>query len=151
MKLLIYLILAGKLLTVSAPQSIAAPNEIGVLAQMQSVQTTIVYAHSNLSGTLFYDLADGDTITAIYSDGSAREFEVVDTGAYAARSTTIAQGGGDIDLRVDYTWRRLTEVMAMYSASGGITLFTCYGADNGFQVTTGRLFVELIPMPEEIR
>ena len=63
MKLLIYLILAGKLLTVTGLQAIAAPNEIGVVAQMQSVQTTIVYAHSNLSGTLIYDLKNDDSIT----------------------------------------------------------------------------------------
>ena len=146
MKLLIYLLVFGKLLTVTAPQSVAAPEHVGVLAQMQSVQTTIVYAHSNLSGTLFYDLKDGDTITAIYSDGSAQEFEVVELGAYAARSTKIAQGEGDFDLRVNSAWMLISDVMAMYSAPGGITLFTCYSANKGFDVVTGRLFVELAPV-----
>lgn len=146
MKLLIFLILAGKLLTVTAPQSIAAPNEIGVVAQMQSVQTTIVYAHSNLSGTLFYDLKKDDTITAFYSDGSTQKFEVVDVGAYAARSTTLAQSGGNFDLQVNTTWMPLSDVMAMYSAPGGITLMTCYAANKGFDVVTGRLFVELVPV-----
>ncbi len=148
MKLLIFLILAGKLLTVTAPQSIAAPNEIGVLAQMYANETTVVYAHSNLSGTLFYDLAAGDTITAIYSDGSVQAFEVVDAGAYAARSTTIAQGEGDFDLRVNASWMPISDVMAMYSAPDGITLFTCYAASKGLDVVTGRLFVELVPIAE---
>ena len=146
MKLLVYLILAGKLLTVTAPQSIAAPDEIGALAQMNSDQSTFVYAHSDLSGTLFYDLQADDTVTAIYNDGSTQLFEVREVNAYAAKSNIIARSGGDFDLRVGSQWIPITGVMAMMSTPGGITLITCYAGDRGFGIVTGRLFVELVPV-----
>lgn len=148
MKLLIYLILASKLLTVTAPQSIAAPSEVGVLAQMYSDQSTFVYAHSDLSGSMFYDLRLGDKITAIYNDGSTQVFEVREVNAYAAKSNIIARSGGDFDLRVGSQWIPITGVMAMMSTPGGITLLTCYAGDRGFGIVTGRLFVELVPVEE---
>lgn len=146
MKLLILITLAGKLLTVTAPQSVAAPDEVGVLAQMPHNETTFVYAHSNMSGTLFYDLEIGDKLTAYYNDGSSQTFEVIQSRAHGARSTTIAQGGGNFDLRVDQQWMKMTDVMTMYAAPDGITLVTCFSANNGFGIVTGRLFVELIPI-----
>lgn len=150
MQILIFILLAGKLLTVTAPQSIAAPEQEGLLAQMPNGQTTLVYAHSNLSGTLFYDLKVGDTITAYYGDGTTKTFKVVTTGIHIAQSTEIAKGGGNFDLRVENNWMKLTDVTNMYSTPNGITLITCYSANKGHAVTTGRLFLELIPVESAV-
>lgn len=149
MKLITLLLIAGRMLTVTLPQSTSAPEISGVLAQMYHDQTTFVYAHSNLSGTLFYDLQDGDIVTAIYSDGSNRQFEVAKIGVYAAQSTEIAKGGGDFDLRVNYQWIPITGVMTMYSIPDSITLTTCFADSNGFGIVTGRLFVMLAPVEVE--
>ncbi len=146
MNTIVLLLLLGNLLTVTAPQSVAAPMVDGVLAQMVHDETTFVYAHSNLAGTLFYDLRDGDVVIAIYSDGSLREFEVVQIGAYAAQSTEIAKGGGNFDLRVNYQWIPITGVMTMYSIPGRITLSTCFADNKGFGIVTGRLFISLAPV-----
>jgi len=151
MKTMILIYLAGQLLRVSAPQAVAAPDAAGMLAQFYGGQTTFVYAHSYLSGTLFYDLDEGETVTAYYSDGSHADFEVTDIGAYTARSTTIAAGGGDFKLDVDDQWVKITDVMKMYAAPGGITFATCYAVDKGLGVVTGRLFVETRPVAEDVR
>lgn len=151
MKTIILIYLAGQLLSVSNPQAVVAPDAVGVLAQLYGGQTTFVYAHSYLSGKLFYALDEGETVTAYYSDGSHADFEVTDVGAYTARSTTIAAGGGDFDLDVDGQWMPITHVMEMYAAPGGITFATCYAVDKGLGIVTGRLFVETRPVAEDVR
>lgn len=98
---------------------------------------TLIYAHNYLSGAEFYNLDIGEIVTAYYSDGSTKEFEVVKKDAYAFGNPVNKS-----ELRVDYQWVEMGKVISMYSAPDSITLFTCYPEDGQ---TTGRLLVELSP------
>ena len=149
MNLLILLLIAGNLFTVTLPQSVAAPVEAGVLAQMENYGTTLVYGHSDL--VPFYDLAVGDVVQAIYADGSTKNYQVTQIGHYIAKSTEIAKQDGNLLLRIGrFEWMPMMQlILEQYSTVGGITFVTCYSALNGHAAPTGRMFLELVPMEEE--
>jgi sortase (surface protein transpeptidase) len=79
---------------------------------------TLIYAHNYLSGAEF---DEAETITAIYADGSAKQFEV---------TRTIVIDGAD--------W---TTTLLDYSTPETITLATCYPEHAAN--TSMRLIVEL--------
>jgi hypothetical protein len=99
---------------------------------------TLIYAHNYLSGVEFYNLEIGEIVTAYYSDGSTKEFQVIKKDAYA-----FGNSDDKLEMRVDQQWIEMGKVINMYSAPDSITLFTCYPEDGQ---TTGRLFVELNPL-----
>ncbi len=148
MKLLTLIILLGRLLTVTAPQSVSAPDVSGVLAQMYQGSVHIVYAHSYLEGTSFYSLSQGDKVTGIFSDGSSQVYQVAAKDHFIASGTDVAATGTNFDVNVYGQWMPLSEATRLFYSPGGIVLFTCYSYNNGFSVTTGRLMVKLVPIVE---
>jgi hypothetical protein len=147
MKLLIYLIIAGKLLMVTP--SVIVPEVDGVLSLFPS-DSTLLLAHSNLAGTNFYDLKEGEKVTAIYDDSSFMVYEVSQKDSFSAKNSLEAISGNDFMMRVDDEWRMMLDVLTDYQSLNSITLLTCYAGNKGFDVVTGRLFIELIPI-EDIR
>jgi len=147
--LLTLLIILGNLFTVTLPQSVSAPVEAGVLAQMENYGTTIVYGHSDL--VPFYDLAVGNVVQGVYEDGSTKQYQVTQIGHYIAKSTEIAKRDGNLLLRIGrFEWMPMMQlILEQYSTVGGITFVTCYSGMNGHAAPTGRLFVELVPIGEE--
>lgn len=102
----------------------------------------LVYAHENLAGGEFYELQDGDNVTAVFTDGTSALYEVETTAVYIARSTDMASNGGDFEVRLNNTgeWLMISGVIGKYSKKSNIVLMTCFGGN----VTTGRLFVRLV-------
>lgn len=147
--LLTLLIILGNLFTVTLPQSVAAPVEAGVLAQMENYGTTLVYGHSDL--VPFYDLAVEDVVQGVYEDGSTKQYQVTQIGHYFAKSTEIAKRDGNLLLRIGrFEWMPMMQlILEQYSTVGGITFVTCYSGRNGHAAATGRLFVELVPIEEQ--
>ena len=147
--LLVLLIILGNLFTVTLPQSVAAPVEAGVLAQMENYGTTLVYGHSDL--VPFYDLVEGDVVQGVFADGSTKNYQVTQIGHYIAKSTEIAKRDGNLLLRIGrYEWMPMMQLIReRYSTVGGITFVTCYAANKGHAAPTGRLFLELVPMEDE--
>lgn len=147
--LLTLLLIAGNLFTVTLPQSVAAPVDAGVLAQMENYGTTIVYGHSDL--VPFYDLAEGDVVQGVYADGSTKNYQVTQIGHYIAKSTEIAKRDGNLLLRIGrFEWMPMMQlILEQYSTVGGITFVTCYSGMNGHAAPTGRLFLELVPIGED--
>lgn len=102
----------------------------------------LVYAHENLAGGEFYELQDGDNVTAVFTDGTSALYEVAFYGIYIARSTVTAKGGGDFEVRLNNQgeWLMISDVITQHNTKGSILLYTCFGGN----VTTGRLFVRLV-------
>ena len=148
MKTIIYLYLIGQLLAVNPPSNPSVPDVVGQFAQMEFDHGTLVYAHSYLAGTMFYDIAAGDIVHAIYSDGSLQSFEVVSSSIYIPRGTDEAATGANFEVRLDGIgeWLRLHDVLRNHIEADDLTLYTCFGANKGFGVTTGRLIVDLEPI-----
>ena len=147
--LLVLLMILGNLFTVTLPQSVAAPVEAGVLAQMENYGTTLVYGHSDL--VPFYNLVEGDVVQGVFADGSTKNYQVTQIGHYIAKSTEIAKRDGNLLLRIGrFEWMPMMQlIFEQYSTVGGITFVTCYAANKGHAAATGRLFLELVPMEDE--
>lgn len=144
---LILLILSGQLLTVTAPQSISAPNDRGVLAQMEYHEKPIVYAHSYLSGTLFYDLRKGDIIPVVYNDGEYKKFVVTDIKIHISRKTKDPR---NFDLLIKDEWIPMSKVLSMYTTKDGLLLVTCYSGRKGNGISVGRVFIMLMPVHTDL-
>ena len=148
MKTLILIYLASQMLTVTPATTI--PTVDGTLALYPS-NSTLLLAHSYLAGTHLYDLREGDAVTAIYSDGTTQEYTVSQVDAFAARYSPDAISGYDFMMRWNDDWRMLSDVLPDYQSAESITLMTCYAGHKGFDVVTGRLFVELVPVENNQR
>lgn len=145
MKILVLLYIANHMLTVTPSLHISNSNKVLTLFPSES---TLLLAHSNLAGTIFYDLRQGELVTAIYNDHTAQTYTVDQIGAYAARNSSDAISSADFMMRVDNSWRMMTDVLGDFQSPNSITLMTCYASSKGFDVITGRLFIELAPMEQ---
>ena len=143
MKTLILLLIGSQLLQVR-PLSMwePAPEVNGQFSQVMQNGARIVYAHSYMSGTHLYDLEKGSEVIAYYSDGTQETLEVTDLLIAIAQGTDEAKADGNILLKANGHWRKVTQWIDTYSAPGQITFYTCYAAEHGLAVPTGRMIIQ---------
>lgn len=130
-------------MVVTPPQNIAAPDVIGVVAQMDGLP--VIYAHNYLSGASF-DVQNGSVVRMVDNNYKVTMYRVISNDVYLARSTKIAAGGGDFDWAGN-EWVSVSELIGSLP-DGAILLFTCYSGSGN--VVTGRRFVTLRALPEWI-
>lgn len=152
--LIVFMILAGSLHTVTPPQKAAAPDMPGEVAQMMAGERSevpLLYAHNYLDGGEFYDLEVGSSVLIERTDGSIQKYKVDQVLKTWAQSTDIASGGSNMLLEsAEGREMHITEwISELGRPEGSVVLVTCYAArsvSGEFGPSTGRLFIRLIPV-----